>query len=85
MADTYLVVTEIIDGDNTYYLKELVPISKSDPTDEDFIKEIYGDITYHDYNDCWDISDGMGYPLVKVYSFKKINKEHLNILTDYGI
>ena len=85
MADTYLVVLEIIDGDNTYFLKELVPILKSNPTDKDIIKEIYGELEYEEWNDCWDISNGMGYPLVRVYSFEKVEKEHLDILRDYGI
>ena len=85
MADTYLVVMEIIDGDNTYFLKELVTIAKSEPTVEDIIEEIYGELEYDEYNDCWDISNGMGYPLVRMFNFKKVKKEHLDILTDYGI
>ena len=85
MADTYLVVMEIIDGDNTYFLKELVTIAKSEPTVEDIIEEIYGELEYDSHNECWDISNGMGYPLVRMFNFKKVKKEHLDILTDYGI
>jgi hypothetical protein len=85
MADTYLVVTEIIDGENTYFLKELVTIAKSEPTVEDIIEEIYGELKYDSYNECWDISNGMGYPLVRVDSFQLVKEEDILILKSYGI
>ena len=85
MSNTYFVIFEIADGENTYFLKELITVSKTDPTEEDFIEDVYGELYYDSFDECWDIGNGTGYPLVRVYSFQLVNEEDILILKSYGI
>ena len=85
MSNTYFVIFEIMDGENTYFQKELITVSISHPTDKDFIEDVYGELYYDSYNECWDISNGMGYPLVRVDSFQLVKEEDILILKSYGI
>ena len=82
---TYLVTVEIRDGDNEYLDKSLVEVQTEHPTDELFIKEIYGDIPYDNFNKSWDIGYGAGYPLVRVSSWQEVKPEHIEILRYYGV
>jgi len=83
--DTYIVTIEIMDGENTYFVKQMVSLSDAEPEDELFIKEIYGDIPYDKDAKCWDIGWGEGYPLASVYSYQVVEPQHINILNNYGI
>jgi hypothetical protein len=85
MSNTYLVTVEVRDGENIYHEKELVSVSELAPRDKDFILELYGDVTYDEYYECWDISCGMGYPLVTITGYYLVKEDHIEILRSYGI
>ena len=85
MSSTYLVTVEVRDGENIYHEKELVSVSELAPRDKDFILELYGDVTYDDYNKCWDLSCGIGYPLVTITGYYLVEEDHIEILRSYGI
>jgi predicted transcriptional regulator len=87
MANSYIVVEQVRDGEFEYYELCIVTLGEGkEPSEEAFLRHMYDDVTltYDDFCRAWQLEGD--YRLFRVYHYQLIeSEEHKQILNKYGV